>query len=679
MAEEALKKIDEQLNCSICLDTYTDPKLLQCFHVYCRQCLVPLVDRNQEGQLGLTCPNCRQVTPIPDRGVAGLQPAFHINRFLEIKESLQKPENPAAEALPTDVDPVTKASHCSTHEGKELELYCETCQELICLRCVIKGGKHQSHHYEELDQAFEKYKIEIASLFEPMEKQVKAVKKTLALLDAHCEERSDQRAATAVNIHKTFRQLREVLTVRETELIGQLDQVTQGKLKGLAVQRDQVETTLAQLYSCRHFMRDSLRAGNEKDVLMMKTSTVKKVTELTAPFQNYVLDPDTEADTVFSAPPYLTLLSKYGKLLSSSLPDPSRFQVDTKVAEVEERCSAVLKALNFKGEPCKESIKSLKSEIISEITGTRAACDVEGSGQSQYVISYCPTIKGRHQLHITVEGQHIRGSPFAVLVKSPIEMLGTLLLEATIGTDRGMAINQKGEVVATSAAGRVAVFRPNGEEIRSIGDCYQFTSPCGVVTDGEGNILVVDQNSILKFTSEGQVVTSVGTEGSGHLQFSYPWGIAFNASSNKVYVTEVENHRVQVLNFDMTFFSTFGMKGNGEGEFESPHGIACDSTGKVYVADSISVQVFTAMGEFIRLFGDNNYVALAIDTTTDLVYVTDVGFGDHHISVFTSEGDLVTSFGPWGYGPGEFIYPERIAVDNCGVVYISDNNGLQLF
>ena len=66
MAEKALNRLEDQLNCSICLDTYTDPKLLQCFHAYCKQCLVPLVDRDQQGQLGLSCPTCRQVTPIPD-------------------------------------------------------------------------------------------------------------------------------------------------------------------------------------------------------------------------------------------------------------------------------------------------------------------------------------------------------------------------------------------------------------------------------------------------------------------------------------------------------------------------------------------------------------------------------------------------------------------------------------
>ena len=430
MAEKVVKELEELLNCSFCLDTYTDPKLLQCFHVYCRQCLVPLVDQDQQGQLGLTCPICRQVTPVPERGVAGLQSAFHINRFLEIKESLQRPENPAAtleEAAPTYVNPVKKASHCFVHEDKELELYCETCGELICMRCALKGGKHHDHSYEDLGQAFRKYKEEISSSLEPMEKQVTIMKKALGQLDARCGEISDQRTATAVNIHGTFRRLQEVLDVRETELIGQLDQVTQGKLKSLAVQRDQIETTLAQLCSCLHFMRESLRTGNEGDVLMTKTNTVRQVKELTTPFPPEILEPSTDAGMVFSAQADMSAACQnYGQVFAPGLPDPSKCHVTGKVAEVAvvgEKCTAILQAINFEGELCKESIKSLECNYVSEITGIRASCSVERSGQSQYEISYQSTIKGRHQLHIKVQGQHIRGSPFSVAVKSSVENL----------------------------------------------------------------------------------------------------------------------------------------------------------------------------------------------------------------------------------------------------------------
>ena len=118
----------------------------------------------------------------------------------------------------------------------------------MCWKCIAKGSKHHDHEYEELEQAFEKYKIEITPLLEPMEKQVTATKMALAQLDARCEEISDQQAATVSNVHSTFAQLREVLDVRETELVDQLDKVTQSKLKSLAAQRDQIETTLAQLH-----------------------------------------------------------------------------------------------------------------------------------------------------------------------------------------------------------------------------------------------------------------------------------------------------------------------------------------------------------------------------------------------------------------------------------------------
>ena len=689
---ERLKKLEEQLNCSICLDTYTDPKTLQCFHVFCRQCLVPLEVRDQQGQLSLTCPTCRQVTA---RGVAGLQSAFHINKLLEIlKESVKKLENAPAtpeRATPTDLNPVNKASHCFVHEDKELELYCETCGELICYKCVTKSGKHHSHDYEELNVAFEKYKEEIMPSLETMEKQLTTVKKALALIEKCRGEISNQRAAIEDNIHVTFRRLREVLTARETELIGKLHLTTQGKLKGLAAKSDQIETTLAKLDSCLYFMRESIKAGNESNMLMMKTNTVHQVKELITPFQADTSKPNTEADMVFSALADLTeMCQSYGQVFASGSPDPSKCHTTGKgfeVAEVGEKSTAILHAVSYEGKPCEEPIfKSLECELVSEITGTRASCSVERRGQSQYEINYQPTIKERHQLHIKVEGQHVRGSPSSVAVKSP--NLGTPIL--TLGGVRGpwgVAINQRGEVVVTEGSRHcVSVFGPNGEKIRSFGACGsgqgQFDYPRGVAVDG-GNILVVDSNhnSIQKFTAEGQLLATVGTKGSGTLQFRDHYDIAFNTSNNKVYAMDHGNYRVQVLNSDLTFSSTFGKQGCGKGQFSYPCGIACDSTGKVYVADTSNyrIQVFTAEGKFLRMFGRRGQGmgelarpwCVAVDTS-GMVYVSDGS--NHRVSVFTSEGQFVTSFGRKGEGPGEFKRPCGIAVNNNGVVYVCDNN-----
>ena len=71
---------------------YTDAKVLQCDHVYGKDCLRQLLLRNMSGDHSLTCacPSYRQVTPVPQNGVQGLKPAFQINSFLEIKKSLEK-------------------------------------------------------------------------------------------------------------------------------------------------------------------------------------------------------------------------------------------------------------------------------------------------------------------------------------------------------------------------------------------------------------------------------------------------------------------------------------------------------------------------------------------------------------------------------------------------------------
>lgn len=89
MADKVLQKLEDQLNCSVCLDIYKKPKLLQCFHVYCQKCLVQLVDQDQLGHPFLSCPTCRQVTAVPTSGVGGLPAAFHIDQLLEIQDSLK--------------------------------------------------------------------------------------------------------------------------------------------------------------------------------------------------------------------------------------------------------------------------------------------------------------------------------------------------------------------------------------------------------------------------------------------------------------------------------------------------------------------------------------------------------------------------------------------------------------
>ena len=91
---------------------------------------------------------------------------------------------------------------------------------------------------------------------------------------------------------------------------------------------------------------------------------------------------------------------------------------------------------------------------------------------------------------------------------------------------------------------------------------------------------------IQKFTPDGQFISAVGREGSKHLEFDRPRGIAINLLNKKLYVADQHNHRIQILNPDLTFCGSFGSRGSGNGEFDNPSEVACDSTGNVYVTDS---------------------------------------------------------------------------------------------
>ncbi len=171
MAEKVIEKLDEQLNCSICFDTYTDPKLLQCFHTYCTKCLIPLV-RGRQRQLTLTCPACRQVTPVPTNGVRGLQSAFQINDLIGIRDDLKKvkdlipSQEPVVDGDATSQTPSKNITfYCSEHADREPELYCETCSKIICYKCVAKGGKHHDHDYDPLDIEFMLGTVIIVSLY----------------------------------------------------------------------------------------------------------------------------------------------------------------------------------------------------------------------------------------------------------------------------------------------------------------------------------------------------------------------------------------------------------------------------------------------------------------------------------------------------------------------------------
>ena len=447
-------------------------------------------------------------------------------------------------------------------------------------------------------------------------------------------------------------------------------------------------------------MKESLRTGSEGEILAMKKPVVKQVEEITAEFKAEVLVPQERADIRFSAstPELTQTCQQFGKIYSCPA-FPERCYATGKgleVAAVGERVTAILHAIDADGKECEHPLVNTSCELVSDAGGPTVKAAVQKKEKNKYTISYQPTHRGRHQLHIKIEGVPIRGSPFAVVSRFPVHKLGTPI--RTIGglnKPWGVAVNQRGEIIVAEHTGHcISIFSPSGEKIRTFGSRGsgqgQFSSPRGVAVDGDGNILVVDGDNhrIQKFTADWTFLIAVGQQGKNHLEFTTPAGIAINHRNQKMYICDRANHCVQILNADLTFSSSFGSRGSGDGQFNKPWNVAFDSTGNVYVADSENhrIQVFTAEGQFLRKFGKkgsgdrelNSPAGVTIDSD-DIVYVTEQN--NHCVSMFTSEGQFLRSFGTWGSGPGQFKYPRGIAVDRDGLVYVCDSSSsrLQIF
>ena len=460
VAKQALKKLEDQLTCAICLDAFKDPKLLQCFHVYCKDCLQRLVVTDRQGQLSLRCPTCRQSTLLPPAtSVSDLQPAFHIHHLFEIQDALEKVKEPqkvmcgkckkakqaatsycrdcgeficamcttihsnwddfaghevvALEQLESkmkELDALKKVTfYCSLHKGKELEIYCETCEELICHNCTVTKHCRPEHKYSLVDDTFEQHKNEITTSLEPIEKQVGIVNKALEELDQESAEIDDQRGMTKTEIAQLFRQIYDVLEARKADLDSQVDQLANQKLKNLAAQKDEVETVQIQLASCLSFVRESLRTGSQGEVMKMKKTVMKQIKEVTDNFKPDMLPPCETANVRFIASPeLLKVCQQFGRVFLQQI-SPEKCYATGRGLEVAKpgvRATAVLHVVDQKGKACSTPVETLTCGLVSESTGEKIDCSVktiEASGQ--YEISYQATSRGRHQLHIKVEGK----------------------------------------------------------------------------------------------------------------------------------------------------------------------------------------------------------------------------------------------------------------------------------
>jgi ELWxxDGT repeat protein len=232
---------------------------------------------------------------------------------------------------------------------------------------------------------------------------------------------------------------------------------------------------------------------------------------------------------------------------------------------------------------------------------------------------------------------------------------------------------ERGEASVTTLAGSGAQYTFDGT-----GASAGFNYPWGIAVDTFGYIYVADMNSnsIRKVTPLGQVVTIA----SG---FSNPYGVAVNSLGTKVYVSSSNSVRVVLKNGEL--WNNYGPSSVLASGFNNPFGLAVDSFENVYVADVFNHRIckISSNGVVSTLAGSGttpedfeNYgghadgpgitarfarpYGVAVDTIGN-VYVADTYNGK--LRKITPSGEVSTLPGPGGWG---------ITIDSLGNIYQAD-------
>lgn len=221
-----------------------------------------------EGSSVITCPLCRQTTPVPDKGISDLTSDFRANDLIAIMDDHKKEiasQNRSDSSCKPEVLRVDEARlesiFCSGHSRREVELFCEECQQLICLECVIKGSMHHDHEYKRISESHENFSKKVEPLLDEIENKLAPCAGALTAIDSRVKEITDQKIALKDEIAKSSRQLHDIVDERQTKLTAQVDQISSSKLKRLETQKEQIEKFSKTIDSSLESTRAQLKAG----------------------------------------------------------------------------------------------------------------------------------------------------------------------------------------------------------------------------------------------------------------------------------------------------------------------------------------------------------------------------------------------------------------------------------
>ena len=732
----ALKKLEEQLTCAICLDLYTNPKTLPCLHSFCQQCLEALPLDPQGDNYFVSCPNCRHHTQLPQpTGAADFPTAFHINNLKEVYNLMTKVSGhqqvtcdncttinaigyckecakflcqecidvhkkwaPIADHKITSLDevatsaskllPEKKEMKCSIH-NKPLEIFCGTCEELICHDCIVRI--HRDHDYDLVSDCYLKDCQKLETNLNSVSDKVTAVTDVLTALTERENEIKEQGEFIKEEIHFIVEEMINILHQSERQLTREVNTVTDSKLQVLSEQKKSAEMILSQLKDCQEFVEQSLEIGSSQEVVTSTKQMMDRMSHMTEQVNIEEFNPREKANVHFKKDSNIVdTLHHIGDIVFFS---PTVLQ-QCKVKKIDRQHITTTENTIFFPLSIQFSDSSLLTVPLSSLSCSVVPVDTAipitatvttTTHPGVYTIHCSPITNGYHQVNVQVNDVKVDSTSLMIPLNPHLDNITPVCTISELIGPFGVAVTDDEHIIVSERNSHcVTVLDSDGKKIKSFGqgsENVKFSQPRGVAITPDNFILVTDSHKIQKISMDGECIASVGKQGSGPLEFDVPCGITISPISGHIYIVDSDNHRIQVLNPDLTFSQTFGSKGSAKGQFNNPFNVTIDRRGLVYMTDTWNhrIQMFTPEGQYLSQFGTKGSdfeqlrfpIGIIIDNN-NLMYITE--WGNNCISIFTTDGQFIRSFGGQGSSVCLLNEPYGITFDKEGYLYVCDKN-----
>ena len=278
-------------------------------------------------------------------------------------------------------------------------------------------------------------------------------------------QRAGERVAQQINT--SVDTLKEGLDSRRHNLLQQVGELEQRKLKGLQVQQDELQLALSTVTSSVEFTEKVLRDGSQVEVLSMKKQMTDRLRELNTGTRP--LNPCID-DAICYVMKSVSLDNVLGRV-SDAETAPNKCVMKTDIRMEEMRIRRETKMSIFAKEQHSRPRESGGDAVTIDIKSPSARegtqrVEVADNGNGTYRASYAPRIPGVHRVFVKINGAPIQGSPFEWIVSGGSAKTSTLQMEVdTNGMIYNTLINQSRDFIIVTRDNNGKQVREEGDEI----------------------------------------------------------------------------------------------------------------------------------------------------------------------------------------------------------------------